>query len=152
MRVSGQHFQNSRKDSWSSRAAKNSWFACLTFRKLSSSSFQKLAAPLPLNRLKKVQAFNVTGVDFGGPLSCKKTQLIKNPMSITCQKTVITIYISAMCVNLPVPSRELFIWSRFLIFLLAPFYSLFNDSPQEEDQYLPCTLTMLRLSVVSIFI
>jgi hypothetical protein len=30
------------------------------------------SAPLPLNRLKKAQAFNVTGVDFAGPLYCKK--------------------------------------------------------------------------------
>ena len=46
---------------------KKSWFACVTCRKLSSPPFQELAAPLPLNRLKKVQAFNVTG-----PLYCKK--------------------------------------------------------------------------------
>jgi hypothetical protein len=29
-------------------------------------------APLPLNRLKKAQAFNVTGVDFADPFYCKK--------------------------------------------------------------------------------
>jgi hypothetical protein len=51
---------------------KKSWFACVTCRKLSSPPFQELAAPLPLNRLKKAQAFNVTGVDFAGPLYCKK--------------------------------------------------------------------------------
>jgi hypothetical protein len=51
---------------------KNSWYACLTCQKLTSPSFQELAAPLPLNRLKKAQAFNVTGVDFAGPLYCKK--------------------------------------------------------------------------------
>jgi hypothetical protein len=46
----------------SRQQVKNSWYACLTCRKLTSPSFQELAAPLPLNRLKKVQAFNVTGV------------------------------------------------------------------------------------------
>ena len=54
------------------RQVKNNWYACLTCRKLTSPSFQELAAPLPLNRLKKAQAFNVTGVDFSGPLYCKK--------------------------------------------------------------------------------
>ena len=51
---------------------KKSWFACVTCRKLSSPPFQELAAPLPLNRLKRAQAFYVTGVDFAGPLYCKK--------------------------------------------------------------------------------
>ena len=51
---------------------KNNWYACLKCRKLTSPPFQELAALLPLNRLKKAQAFNVTGVDFAGPLYCKK--------------------------------------------------------------------------------
>ena len=47
------------------------WFACVTCQKLSSPPFQELAAPLPLNRLKKAEAFNITGVDFAGPLYFK---------------------------------------------------------------------------------
>ena len=50
---------------------KKVWFAFVTFQKLSSPPFQELAAPLPLNRLKKAPAFNVTGVDFAGPLYFK---------------------------------------------------------------------------------
>ena len=79
---------------------KNSWYACLTCRKLTSPSFQELAAPLPVNRLKKAQAFNVTGVDFAVPLYRRKGQLIKNPTKIGYKKTVITSYISATCVCL----------------------------------------------------
>ncbi len=51
---------------------KKHWFAFVTCRKLSSPPFQELAALLPHNRLRKAQAFNVTGVDFAGPLYCKK--------------------------------------------------------------------------------
>ena len=50
---------------------KKVWFACVTCQKLSSPPFQELAAPLPLNRLKKAEAFNEWGVDFAGPLFYK---------------------------------------------------------------------------------
>jgi hypothetical protein len=50
---------------------KKVWFACKKCRKLSSPPFSELAAPLPLNRLRNPQAFNVTGTDFAGPLYYK---------------------------------------------------------------------------------
>ena len=61
---------------------KKVWFACFACQKLSSPPFQELAAPLPLNRLKKAEAFNVTGADFAGPLfykpvASKKTRIQK---------------------------------------------------------------------------
>ena len=57
---------------------KKVWFACVTCQKLSSPPFQELAAPLPLNRLKKAEAFNITGVDFAGPLYFKPVASKKN--------------------------------------------------------------------------
>jgi hypothetical protein len=52
-------------------------FKCVKCKKLSSPPFNELAAPLPLNRLKNPQAFNVTGVDFAGPLYYKLVKIKK---------------------------------------------------------------------------
>jgi hypothetical protein len=52
-------------------------FKCVKCKKLSSPPFNELAAPLPLNRLKNPQAFNVTGVDFAGPLYYKLVTIKK---------------------------------------------------------------------------
>jgi hypothetical protein len=62
---------------------KKELFKCVKCKKLSSPPFNELAAPLPLNRLKNPQAFNVTGVDFAGPLyhkllTIKKTKKKEN--------------------------------------------------------------------------
>ncbi len=62
---------------------KKELFKCVKCKKLSSPPFNELAAPLPLNRLKNPQAFNVTGVDFAGPpyyklVTIKKTKKKRN--------------------------------------------------------------------------
>jgi hypothetical protein len=56
---------------------KKELFKCVKCKKLSSPPFNELAAPLPLNRLKNPQAFNVTGVDFAGPLYYKLVKIKK---------------------------------------------------------------------------
>jgi hypothetical protein len=69
-------------------------FACVSCQKLSSPPFQELAAPLPLNRLKKAEAFNVTGVDFAGPLFYKPVASKKEEEAPTEEDddTTITVY------------------------------------------------------------
>jgi len=50
---------------------RNVWFACVKCQKLTSPPFRQLAAPLPANRLRDAKAFEITGVDFAGPLYYK---------------------------------------------------------------------------------
>ncbi|KZS06720.1 Uncharacterized protein APZ42_029729 [Daphnia magna] len=47
------------------------WHACVKCQRQSSPSFREVAAPLPLNCLKQAKAFEITGVDFAGPLYYK---------------------------------------------------------------------------------
>lgn len=50
---------------------KTVWHACVKCQRQSSPSFLEVAAPLPLNCLKQAKAFEITGVDFAGPLYYK---------------------------------------------------------------------------------
>ncbi|XP_057365013.1 uncharacterized protein LOC130685709 [Daphnia carinata] len=50
---------------------KSVWHACVKCQRLTSPPFTEVAAPLPLNRLKQAKAFEITGVDFAGPLYYK---------------------------------------------------------------------------------
>jgi hypothetical protein len=63
------------------------WFSCAKCKKLSSPSFNELAAPQRLNSLKNPQAFNVTGVDFAGPLYYKPAAIKKTKKTITSTET-----------------------------------------------------------------
>lgn len=47
---------------------RNVWLACVKCQKLTSPLFRQLAAPLPANLLRDARAFEITGVDFVGPL------------------------------------------------------------------------------------
>ena len=49
---------------------RNVWFACVKCQKLTSPPFRQIA-PLPANRLRDARAFEITGVDFAGPLYYK---------------------------------------------------------------------------------
>ncbi|KAI9565063.1 Pao retrotransposon peptidase family protein [Daphnia sinensis] len=50
---------------------KSVWHACVKCQRLTSPPFREVAAPLPINRLKQAKAFEITGVDFAGPLYYK---------------------------------------------------------------------------------
>ena len=121
---------------------KSNWYACLTRRKLTSPSFQELAAPLPLNRLKKAQclkkaqeAFNVTDVDFAGPLYCNKKPAdqesdedwIPEDGDHKLFKCYVCLFTCAVTRAIHL---ELVPDLSARSFLLA-----FDDSPQEEDKF-----------------
>ncbi|XP_045026478.1 uncharacterized protein LOC123470336 [Daphnia magna] len=56
---------------------KSVWHACVKCQRLSLPPFREIAAPLPINRLKQAKAFEITGVDFAGPLYYKHPTLRK---------------------------------------------------------------------------
>jgi hypothetical protein len=101
---------------------------------------------LPLNWLKKAQAFNVTGVDFAGPLYYEKDPKKQDTdEDYMAEDGSYRLYKCYVCLFTCAVTRAV----HLELVPDAPSYWTFDALPPEEGRCLLCIPTMPKPSVVS---